>query len=86
MNNLNKILEMLYSLQKDILFIQKILTTDSLESEDKNISLTMRVLDNLKEDKERMEVAYKFIKDKFPDFKCPDEDYIININQLGNIQ
>lgn len=85
MSDINNILEMLYSLKKDILFTKKLLTTDSLECKDRNIPFTKRASDNLKEDKERIEVAYKFIKEKFPDFKCPDEDYILNINKLGNI-
>lgn len=84
-SDINNILEILYSLKKDILFTQKLLTTDSLECEDRNIGFYKRIADKLKQDEEMIEVAYKFIKEKFPDFKCPDEDYRININKLGNI-
>lgn len=77
MSDIQSILELLYSLKKDILFTQKLLTRDSLEYNDKNLSIIQRALASIKEDEERIDFAYNFIKEKFPNFKFPDK-FLIN--------
>lgn len=79
MSDIDKILEILYSLKKDILFTQELILTDRSFSSGQG-NYVKNALISLKKDKEKIEISYALIKEK-----CPDEDYIININKLGNI-
>lgn len=78
--NIQKLLELIYLIKRDIL----VMTEDLLENPYKidNSFILDRVYKSLRDKQQLLDSASKFIQEKFPNFKCPDQDFI---NQsIGN--